>query len=62
MGSFQCLDSGFKLVHGLFKVLTRSSYIQSHVAIARNAIYFAIIESKMCFFGKKTHQLGMIKS
>ena len=59
---FQRIDSGFELVHGLLKAPARSSYIQSHVAIARNAIYFAIIESKMCFFGKETHQFGMIKS
>ena len=49
-------------MHGLLETPARSSYIQSHVAIARNAIYFAIIESKMCFFGKEAHQFGMIKS
>ena len=59
---FQRIDSGFELVHGLLKAPARSSYIQSHVAIARNAIYLAIIESKMCFFGKETHQFGMVKS
>ena len=56
------VDGSFQLVHGLLKALARSSHIQSHVAIARNAIYFSIIESKMCFLGKETHQFGMIKS
>ena len=62
MGLFQGVDSGLELVHGLFEAGTRSSHIQSHVAIARNAIYFAIIETKMCVLGEETHQFGMIKS
>ena len=62
MGLFQCVDGGLKLMHGLLEALTRSSYIQSHVAIAGNAIYFTIIKRKMCFFGKETHQFSMIKS
>jgi len=55
------VDGSFQLVHGLLKALARSSHIQSHVAIAGNTIDFTIIESKMCIFGKETHQFGMIK-
>ena len=61
LGLFQGVDGGLKLVHGLLESGARSSHIQSHVAIARNAIYFAIIETKMCFLGEETHQFGMIK-
>ena len=56
---FGCLA---QLLHCLHQQRSRRAHIQSHVAIAGNAIYFAIIESKMCFLGKETHQFGMIKS
>ena len=61
LGLFQGVDGGLELVHGLLESGARSSHIQSHVAIARDTIYFAIIERKMCIFGKETHQFGVIK-
>ena len=55
-------DGGAELLHGFFEQRAWGADIESHVAVAGNAVNLAVVEREVSFLGKETHQLGMVQA
>ena len=55
-------DGGAELLHGFFEQRAWGADIESHVAVAGNAVNLAVVEREVSLLGKETHQLGMVQA
>lgn len=55
-------DGGAELLHGFFEQRPWRADIESHVAVAGNAVNLAVVEREVSLLGKETHQLGMVQA